>query len=455
MSRLIALAAGLLACSSPKPNFADGAPARDAPAVPCEDEGYAECDGDELERCETYAWADEAHCGSCRTGCDADRLCVAAACRVPDVAQAALGAGHSCVRTTSGHVLCWGHNNQGQLGDGRYDDVAFAYDRADAVAVLGLDDATAIDLGGYTSCAIRGAEGAVECWGENRPAHFGPSSDAAPLYVRPEPLLGASEQVREVSVAGSHVCVLTQTEVLCAGNNFTGALGRADPNVRTTVLGPMEGLPPAETPRSLTTGGAGHTCVAMSNGRVYCAGACDWGQCGQTDAPNVFTTEEVAGLTNIVSVAAGPTFTCALDDAGAVWCWGSNTSGELGNGSVGGSTGTPARVVGLPPVHSIAAGNDFVLAVTERRDEVWGWGEAGSGQLGRGASMLSDTGTPVRILGAASVTYDIAAGGSHACILEHEGSAARLLCAGSNQHSALGGWTESSATTYEPVLAIP
>ena len=51
-----------------------------------------------------------------------------------------------------------------------------------------------------------------------------------------------------------------------------------------------------------------------------------------------------AGGANAAKVACGQTHTCAIRDDGNVWCWGSNGSGQLGQGSTGGSSPNPVEV---------------------------------------------------------------------------------------------------------------
>src|SRR5690348_17421791 len=54
----------------------------------------------------------------------------------------------------------------------------------------------------------------------------------------------------------------------------------------------------------------------------------------------------VAALT-LPIVAAGGGHTCSVMADQSVWCWGQNTTAQLGNGSIADST-VPAQVAGLP-----------------------------------------------------------------------------------------------------------
>ncbi|MCC6876392.1 MAG: hypothetical protein IT378_18950 [Sandaracinaceae bacterium] len=460
---------GLAACTAAKPNFApdsgvsmdaswvdaarDGATLGDATidGGGCSRFGFATCAAD----CDTYVWADEARCGDCATSCEATRLCVAGACRSPIATELALGADFTCALLTSGHVVCWGRDHQGQLGDR-----SFAPDdrgRADAVAVEGVDDAVGVSASGYTACAIRGVERTVECWGNNSPARFGDDA-VVPANLR-QALRFASDPapVREVSVSDLHVCARTDAAVLCAGYNLNGQLGAADPGLRTRLLVPVPGLPPG-APRAVvagTSGGTGFTCVAASDGQVYCFGANDRFQLGRDDVTMASSPSLVPGPSGVVQLGAGVGFVCARSDTGAVWCWGANDYGQLGNGAVGGDQATPAQVMGVPPIGALAVGGGFVLAVHRDGTEVWGWGARDDGQLGTGELMLDATGTPARLRSVGGATYSAYAGSNHAFVLEQQPGTTDILCAGSNRHLQLGLAGTSDRTSFGPTEALP
>lgn len=90
------------------------------------------------------------------------------------IAEIELGARHSCARLEDGSVWCWGSNDLGQLGDGVEDHPQAQCQNGDTlidcssipVRVIGIDDATELDVGRQHSCVIRRG-GAVWCWGNN------------------------------------------------------------------------------------------------------------------------------------------------------------------------------------------------------------------------------------------------------------------------------------------------
>ncbi len=72
----------------------------------------------------------------------------------------------------------------------------------------------------------------------------------------------------------------------------------------------------------------------------------------------------------------------ALKSDGAVWAWGWNFSGQLGNGTDLDSS-IPKKVSNLTDVIAIAAGGEHSLAL-KSDGTVWAWGDNTSGQLGNG-----------------------------------------------------------------------
>jgi alpha-tubulin suppressor-like RCC1 family protein len=82
-----------------------------------------------------------------------------------------------------------------------------------------------------------------------------------------------------------------------------------------------------------------HTCAVTTTGAVDCWGLNDYGELGNnstTDSDVPVQVEGVGGsglLSGIASIAAGWRHTCALSTTGAVYCWGGNYYGQLGNNS--------------------------------------------------------------------------------------------------------------------------
>ncbi len=99
------------------------------------------------------------------------------------------------------------------------------------------------------------------------------------------------------------------------------------------------------------------------------------------------------GLT-FSSVSAGDDHTCGVTGMGEAFCWGDNSSGQLGNGTFNSSSGVPVPVSDGHTFTSVSAGNTHTCGVTTS-DETFCWGYNFFGQLGNGTCDTSFT--PVRI----------------------------------------------------------
>lgn len=268
------------------------------------------------------------------------------------------------------------------------------------------------------------AAGAVWAWGLNDRGQLGigsVQSAASPVEV--------SGLNRVVAIAAGLLFSLALTSdgaVWTWGANPTVIPGNA---VSPSALHPrpiqVAGL------RNIVAIAAGNFAAyaVKADGTVWAWGDNNQGQLGlPLDQSNRGTPVQVGGLAHVIAVSAGNGFALALEQDGTVWAWGANNQGQLGldTGVTGFTNPTPIQVSGLADITAIAAGGEFGLALA-RDGTVWAWGNDWNGELGRGTLDWQHSGglvahpapQPVQRLG---TVVAIAAGYAFALALTHDGT---------------------------------
>jgi alpha-tubulin suppressor-like RCC1 family protein len=197
-----------------------------------------------------------------------------------------------------------------------------------------------------------------------------------------------------------------------------------------------------------TIAASDHTCAITAGGGVKCWGDNSAGGLGDGTMTATATPVDVAGLASGVdAIAAGDRYSCALTKGGGVKCWGYNEFGQLGNGTTTDSA-LPVDVVGLTSgVDAIAARGEHTCALITARVKCWGANL--NGQLGDGTTTSSNL--PVDVTGLSSGIIAIATGGEHTCAIASGGS---VKCWGWNSVGQLGIGTTSDRSTPVDVVGL-
>jgi alpha-tubulin suppressor-like RCC1 family protein len=282
-----------------------------------------------------------------------------------NVSSVSTGAVHTCVRTSSGGAKCWGYNDTGMVGDGT------RIDRHKPVNVQGLASGVAdVQAVWDHTCALTNG-GGVKCWGHNGDGELGDGSLLKSLT--PVSVVGLNNGVQQISLGFDSGCALLNTgAVRCWGYNGNGQLGDGTRTRRRTSV-KVDGISTAVA----ISAGWDHTCAVLSGGGLQCWGSNDQGEIGDGTRHDRLKPVDVSGLTSgVAAVSAGFDHTCALLTGGGVMCWGNNRNGELGDGSTANSQ-VPVSVAGSG-VGSISAGFNHTCAVTTGgAAKCWGANESG------------------------------------------------------------------------------
>lgn len=326
---------------------------------------------------------------------------------LPALTALSLGERHACASRADRRVVCWGDNTYGQLGRGLSD-----ADPHGTPVSLALDEVTLLAAGGEHSCAV--AAGRLWCWGrgaegqlgvdpallERCAAPGGGGGESVPCATAPRAVELPGE-VASLALGATTTCVLDGEGGLhCFGDNAHGQAGVGSEalQVATPTRLPLERVTHVAVGRH-------HACAVLRAGTVQCWGSHAAGQLGVGTAPLGNCAGEpcarspvpVSDLDAALEVVTGDEHTCALQEGGAVSCWGSDALEQLGNSDegVGACAGTassfpcasrPTTPHGLRPVSALASGAAHVCALDATRVLCWG-----DNRRGQSAQWRPDT----------------------------------------------------------------
>ncbi len=295
----------------------------------------------------------------------------------------ASGPTHTCAIAVGSLVYCWGTNTAGELGTGSSTNSSNV-----PVPVMGGYTFVSIAPGQYSTCGTT-ASREVYCWGRiltiddvyqsvygigpKPPTLIGTgmvavvagidgkycSVDPAGLAYcwileyhtfngPPQPIIkgavSSSISFTTLRVGLGHVCgISTSGPTYCWGENRYGQLGDGTTTDRSAPAQVAGGL----SFESLAAGGsyevdddaqksykAGFSCGLTTAGKAYCWGSNRLGELGVGSTTKFFTTPQaVSGNIPFTGLRAGGSHVCGLAVGGAAYCWGSNSTGQFGNGT--------------------------------------------------------------------------------------------------------------------------
>ncbi|MFO0713046.1 MAG: hypothetical protein U0353_24540 [Sandaracinus sp.] len=338
------------------------------------DPNRGNCDGLDGNGCEINTLTSLAHCGGCDMPCAFDH------------------ASESCVGGTCTFGACEGH-----------------FDDCDGSTVNGCERDLDSDASHCGACG-----------------HVCPASTQC--------IAGVCNPFIDVAPGEAHACALRDDgTAYCWGTNDAGQLGDGTSDDR--------GLPRVVVGSArfsqITTGVAFSCAIERSAGAVYCWGRNQEGELGDGTRAGRATPAPIQPRTDFAAAFAGRRFlevramqssACARDDAGAVWCWGRNDRGQVGDGTT--AEADAAVRLGLTDVRQISAGYDFGCARL-MTGEVRCWGGNAAGQLGDGTT--SPRTAPVTVMGLVGA-QTLSSGTGHTCAI----ASSQVYCWGQNTYGALG-----------------
>ena len=285
------------------------------------------------------------------------------------------GATHVCAVTQLGAMKCFGDNSSAQLG------INSSANSFAAVSPARLADGVLWSASGFeASCAIV-RDNRLKCWGEN--------------IGTPQDVPGAERGVFQVTVGYRHKCLLNENfGVQCWGANESGQLGTKLSVASVDMPLSVEGL---DTGVVQVAAGHSHSCALNGSGSVFCWGKNDHGQLGDGSTAQRTEPVEITSLgSDVLALSLATDYSCALKAGGAVWCWGNNSKGQLGDGTLS-SRSVPSEVLSLQPENiALSAGSGHACAM-DSMERIQCWGEERFGQLGAAATYGNNV-APVSVV---------------------------------------------------------
>ena len=326
------------------------------------------------------------------------------------------GSYHSFGLTSDGRIYAWGRNTSGELGIGTTlarSNVPIAVKTTgtpmDGKVVKQVEGGGRYE--GSHSIALA-SDGTVYTWGFNQYGQLGnntTTNSRSPIAVQVAGTPLAGKTIVQIAAGADHSLALDSDGALYAwGSNAYGQLGNGTTtNSSVPVAVKIAGTPLAGKTIVQIAAGANHNMVLTSDGAVYTWGWNYHGQLGNNTKTNSNTIVAVQTIgtpiagKKIVKIAAGQGHSLALTDDGMVYTWGRNDTGQLGNNATTDvmlPVTVTVTVTGTPmsnkTIVEIASGARHSLAI-DSSGKVYAWGHNGSGQLGN--NLTVNALTPVAV----------------------------------------------------------
>lgn len=343
---------------------------------------------------------------------DQDNVAPERAAAVSDITAVASGNGFILALAKDGSISAWGENRDGELGSG-----APSY-RLVATQVPGVDQAAAVSTSSHHTLALK-KDGTVWGWGSNAYGSLG-NGGTRHSFV-PVQAVGLSGITR-VSAGGAHSLALQGNGTLWSwGSNRNGQSGNGSTESSSIPL-----QIPGFDGITAVAAGMDFSLAVKNDGTVWAWGNNDNGELGRTDIPQSDTPLQITELSNVIAVSAGEHHGMALRTDGSVWVWGAHLYGNITSRNV-------VQVAEAGIVSRLAAGTRHSLMLSNLPGTLWGWGSNGSGELGDGSTI--PRAAPVRVAILWENVTDVAAGWQFSIALKDDGT---VWSWGDNDYGELG-----------------
>ncbi|AZB10810.1 T9SS C-terminal target domain-containing protein [Chryseobacterium sp. G0162] len=345
----------------------------------------------------------------------------------------AIGNLHSLGIKTDGTLWSWGYNSYGQLGDGTVSN------RNTPKQIGTATDWVSITTGENYSLALK-SNGTLWAWGKNTNGQIGDgttNSKTTPTQI------GTATDWVGMTAGDGHTLALKSNGTLWAwGSNSYGQLGDG-----TTINKNIPIQVGSATDWRSVESGRGSTLAIKTNGTLWTWGSNFSAELGDGTTNHRSTPMQIGTDTNWSSVDGGSSHSLGIKTDGTIWGWGANNSGQLGDGSTIYKF-VPTQIGVSSNWSSINAGQGGSSVALKTDGTLWVWGSNSSGELGDGTTITQYT--PM-LMGNPTNRKVIAIGMNNIAVIGTDGF---LTISGSNQMGQIGDGTYTHKKIFTP-LACP
>ena len=311
--------------------------------------------------------------------------------------QVSVNYGQTCAVGTDGELYCWGSNLNGELGISSVGGLSVLPEKVTLTSAEASFQE--VSVGSTNVCAL-GASGSIYCWGQSGPK-LGMDGLAGDVSFPMQVSLGDGPAAyKKIASGNTAVCGLgIDDQLYCWGSDTFGQLGRGalgDSSIPVQVsLGESSGK---YVDISI---GIGSACALGEDQRAYCWGWNSTGNLGVGDNINRAYPSRVLngeGPGFYKSISAAPYIACAVGVDEKVYCWGTQIEGRVGNGENSGYVSSPVAIsLGTGPgtYKSVDVGSTGSCAMGTD-NKIYCWGRGSEGQLGNGTIVTEST-VPVAV----------------------------------------------------------
>jgi alpha-tubulin suppressor-like RCC1 family protein len=361
--------------------------------------------------------------------------------------QVATGSNHSLALSAEGIIYAWGSNSIGQLGDGTTLDRLTPV-LVSLAGLPANTRFTCIAAGSSHSLAVS-TEGKLYSWGNNYSAQLGDGTfinRSSPTQVNVQAVPVGTRFSSVAASSSTSMALTTDGKLYVWGNNILGTLGDGSTNTQTgAVAVSLQNIPPNTRFKQIANG-VEHSVVLSTDGVLYAWGENSLFQVGDATitrrrTPIAVDVRDLPVGTRFAQISCGAYHTLALGTDGTLYAWGFNGYGAFGDDNAGdGRTPNIIRLGGLPTGTSLVqiAGIGYHSLALASNGALYTWGRNNYGQLGDGT--FAQRNAPVRESsnGTGWIGLGQGASANHSLVL---GPGGGVFSAGLNNAGQLGDGT--------------